>query len=175
MARQKRAMGRDKLREQRVPLCVRARMRFDGSWHDVTIGNASSRGMLLEAPLALERQTFIEVRHCDQVIVGRVVWNRGKRCGIRTQDDVDIALLAGSPSGTRRPPGIERRRSARPPVVARPRSQVHDAFEQSRLLARSFDFASILLFAVAGAAAVYHGSQQVLGDILHLVIAALDK
>ena len=50
-------------------------------WGDVCILNLSKRGMLVQAPEAPERGTYLEVRRGSKEIVARVVWSAGNRFG----------------------------------------------------------------------------------------------
>ena len=66
-------MGSVKPREERRNIFLRARLRSEHGWADVTIGNVSSRGVMLHCTAPLQRNSFIEVRHRSVCIVGRVV------------------------------------------------------------------------------------------------------
>src|SRR3569623_2056164 len=102
-----------KPREERRNSLLHARLRSDAGWSDVTIGNVSSRGMMLHSASGLQRNAFVEVRHRGVCVVGRVVWSPGVKYGVRTQDVVDVPALL-SPMPTKRPrPGEDRRRAPR--------------------------------------------------------------
>lgn len=165
-------MGAKKPREERRSAYVRARLRTDEGWSDVTIGNVSSRGMMLRCTAPLPLRTFIEVRHQGEYIVGRIVWSHGLQCGVRTQDVVDIAgllaqkqALAGQPSG-------DRRAAARGPKPVRTPS-VAETADRSRRIARLFDFAVIAAGTISAAVLVAQLSGSVLGDPLADVKNAL--
>ena len=137
-----------KPREDRRPVTVPARLRSEAGWSDVTIGNVSSRGMMLRCVAPPPQRAYIEVRHQGVCIVGQIVWISGARCGVRTQDLVDVAGLL-SQAGRRAPqPANDRRAGARPIEPPRLRSPEERA-EASRRLARMFDFA-VVAVAAAG-------------------------
>ena len=112
-------MGPVKPREERRTTFLRARIRTEHGWSDVTIGNVSSRGLMLQAGASLQRNCFIEIRHGNACIVGRIVWARGVKCGVRTQDAVDIAALLSRAPAERATPGEERRAAPRQPEARR--------------------------------------------------------
>lgn len=143
-------MGRLKTREDRRKTFLRARMRTDRGWCDVTIGNVSSRGLLLHCIAPMERNSFIEVRHRHVCIVGRIVWVGGSHCGVRTQDIIEIEELLSQAPPQRRRAGTERRftpRSIAPP----PRATAEAVADDSRRIARLFDW-SVMALAAGGAA-----------------------
>ena len=125
-----------KSREPRINVVVPARLRMGASWSDACILNVSSRGVLIHAPQPPQRGSYVELRRGDQVIIGRVMWCKGSRAGVRAQDRLQVeaivtrkaaqALRLTADNG--RP--VERRRSAR-------------AHERSRLRGRLFEFASV--------------------------------
>jgi len=133
-------------REERRKTFLRARLRSDAGWSDVTIGNVSSRGMLLHSASGLRRNAFIELRHRDACVVGRIVWSHGTTCGVRTQDAIDVpALLAQKPAKAARP-GQERRAS---PRRAAPRSPAETA-AASRRFGRAFEWTIMVTAGVTG-------------------------
>ncbi len=147
-------MGLLKPREERKPVFVRARLRTDRGWSDVTIGNVSSRGLMLQCTSPLRRNDFIEVRYQHVCVIGRIVWVGGTRCGVRTQDKVDVAGLLSRGSAKRRKPGEDRRAVVR--KVERPhRARAPaDTAESSRRMARLFDWAVVAIGGGAAAAFV---------------------
>ena len=117
-------------------MTVAARLRMGASWSDACILNVSSRGVLIHVPQPPQRGSYVELRRGNQVIIGRVMWSKGSRAGLRAQDRVPVEAILTSkasqgfrltaPGGT----PVERRRSAR-------------THEQSRSRSRAFEFASI--------------------------------
>lgn len=87
-------------------------MLTDHGWHDVTVRNVSSRGMMLQCRIPPQQKAFIEVRHRGMSIVGRVMWSSNDCFGISTQQAVVLSeLLSQAPARPRL--GTEERR-ARP-------------------------------------------------------------
>ena len=64
-------MGRQRTREQRRTVALTARLRSDDGWYDVTIGNVSSRGMMLRGRALPAKGEFIEIRQRSVVVIGR--------------------------------------------------------------------------------------------------------
>jgi hypothetical protein len=151
-----------KPREERRPAFLRARIRTDHGWSDVTIANVSSRGLMLQASAELRRNCFVEIRHGRVCMVGRIVWTQGAKCGVRTQDAVDIAALLSHPSAARASPGEERRAVARR-SPARRRPAAADIAESSRRFARVFDW-SVMVIAAGAAGAFMAQSAWVVFD-----------
>jgi hypothetical protein len=141
-----------KPREDRRTVAVPARLRSEAGWSDVTIGNVSSRGMMLRCVAPPPQRAYIEVRHQGVCVVGQVVWISGARCGVRTQDLVDVAGLLSQGARPARQPANDRRAASRPIEASRRPSPVERA-EASRRFARLFDFA-VVVAAATGAAAV---------------------
>jgi hypothetical protein len=142
-----------KPREERKTILVSARLRTERGWSDVTIANVSSRGLMLQSVAPLRRNEFIEVRYRQTCIVGRIVWAGGARCGVRTQDDVDIAALLSHAPLKKRKPGMERRAAVR---FAASRPAAERTAEASRRLARAFDWAVV---AICGSTAAAFAAQ----------------
>jgi hypothetical protein len=147
------SMGSLKPREERRKTVLRARLRTDRGWSDVTIGNVSSRGLMLQCMTPLPRNSFIEVRHRHLCIVGRIVWTHGVKCGVRTQDAVDIAGLLSQAPQKRRAPGEDRRATARDRQIRARSPEPGEIAEQSRGIARVFDWTIMVL--AAGAAGAF--------------------
>lgn len=139
-----------KPREDRRPVTVPARLRSEAGWTDVTIGNVSSRGLMLRCVAPPPRRAYIEVRHQGICIVGQVVWISGARCGVRTQDRVDVESLLkqGRPQARR---GSNDRRTASRRIEMPDQRTPSERAAASRLIARTFEFAVVT--AVAGTAA----------------------
>jgi len=159
-----------KPREQRKTLFVRARLRTEQGWSDVTIANASSRGLMLQSPVPLRCNEFIEVRYRHVCIVGRIVWAGGSRCGVRTQDSVDVAAFVSRTPAKARKHGLERRTVMR---ATAPRAATAQALEGSRRFARVFDWAVVAIGGSAAAAFVAQVAYSALDAPLARVGAAL--
>ena len=161
-----------KHREERQKVMVRARMRSGVSWHDVCVLNLSPHGVGIQAAEPPERGSYVEIRRGKQTIVARVVWAKGHRAGLRSQDVIFIpAFIAdlGRPeaqvSAIASSGFVERRQS---PRSARRR------FENSRLLARAAQFACLVLFGGAAAYTAFGAVEQALAQPLSQIGDALD-
>lgn len=127
---------------------IRARMRAGASWQDVCIVNLSKRGLGIQSASPPARGAYVEICRGSEVIVARVMWSRGHRAGLHSQDLIWVqALLCGGGGAANDsgppptcPPGVERRRRRRSA------QQRHD---RSRTLARAMELAGV---AAAGAA-----------------------
>lgn len=139
-----------KPREERKVLLLPARMIADRGWSDVTVCNASSRGMMLRCETPPVRNTFIEIRYRDACIVGRVVWSSGASFGINTQDSIDLADLLSQRSA-RASAGSNERRAK--PRIAQYSVQVRtlSTEDSSRIFARLFDWSAVAFAVAAGA------------------------
>lgn len=119
---------------------IQARMRVGASWDDACILNLSSRGMLMRAPTAPNRGSYLEIRRGNHVIVAKVVWASVDRFGVYTQDPVpaaDLIRATNSAGAAAAMPdsGLAERRTVPRPVV--PTS------EKSRWRARATEFCTI--------------------------------
>ncbi|NYT40218.1 PilZ domain-containing protein [Sphingomonas sp. R-74633] len=120
-------------RDARHSVLIRGRMRAGGPLTDVCIRNVSKNGMMLQAPEAPERGTFVEVRLPEDVVVGQVVWSSDRRFGIKTRDRVPIWRLLGKPSPVERGSGSALRIDMTRPVSGRSRGD-------ARASGRSMEF-----------------------------------
>lgn len=84
-----------KPREFRIATQIQAELRTGTGWINVTIGNISSRGVMLQCQYPPKRGTFVELRCRNTCIVARVVWSAHARCGLRTQNRIDRRALVG--------------------------------------------------------------------------------
>ena len=162
-----------KPREERKTIFVRARLRSDQGWSDVTIANVSSRGLMLQSAAGLRRNDFVEVRYRHVCIVGRIVWAGGARCGVRTQDRIDIAELLSQAPVKRRRQGEERRVSVRTIEGSRQPRAAADTAEASSRTARLFDWAIVGIGGGAAAAMVAQFAYSALDAPLGRVSLAL--
>jgi hypothetical protein len=166
-------MGSLKPREERRKTVLRARLRTDRGWSDVTIGNVSSRGLMLQCTAPLPRNSFIEVRHRHLCIVGRIVWTHGAKCGVRTQDAIDMAGLLSHAPQKRRAPGEERRATRRDRQLrARPQDPAEIA-AGSRRFARAFDWTIMVLAAGAAGAFMAQSAYAALAEPMTRVTTVL--
>lgn len=152
---------------------VRARMRSEQGWSDVTIANASSRGLMLQSTAPLQRNAFIEVRHGSVCIVGRIVWSSGPKCGVRTQDPVDVGVLLSPAPDKGHPTQAERRSAPRPSEKRRPPAD--ELAESSSRFARAFDWIVMTLLACGVGGFMAHAAWTALDAPLAQVTAALAR
>jgi hypothetical protein len=77
-------------------------MRAGTGWSDVIIGNVSRRGMMLRCPVVPKHGAVVEISYRGGAVVGRVVWSSHDRCGVRTQEPIDLMALLARQTGSRR-------------------------------------------------------------------------
>lgn len=86
-----------KPRDARKKVQLHGRLRGDYSWIDLSIRDLSRRGLMAEANNPPGRGHYIEIRRFDQVLVGRVVWQKGKRFGVILATQIDLqAVIEGT-------------------------------------------------------------------------------
>jgi hypothetical protein len=131
------------IREQRLKVLIRAKMRAGGPPTDVCIRDISSKGLMLQADAPPPRGTYIEIVGAEQTIVGRVVWAKDRRFGMHTCDPIDVsAAIRGIPA---RPSHL---RPPSRPVTLRP-ALARTNPESNRALAKVMEFVVIGGFAAA--------------------------
>ena len=148
--------GAHKPRELRRRVIVPARLRMGAFWTDARILNISSRGLMIQSSRAAQQDCLVELWKGDRVIVARVVWRKGVKAGLQSEERVpieEIVSLAQSPGLQLTPrgrPAYERRR--------RPRTN-----RNSRLRARALEFASVAIIGASLAGAAFGLIEQALG------------
>lgn len=125
---------------------------MDSCWMDACILNLSRRGMLVRAPKAPARGSYLEICRGAHVIVARVIWSTPDRFGVQTQDAVPAEELIRDPAGSSPPAkqaetGFSERRTQ-----SRPREERDEA---SRRKGRSMEFGALI--AVGAIAALLIG------------------
>lgn len=152
-------------REQRIPVSVPARLRHPSGWSDATVLNMSSNGLMFSSPVPVQRGEYIELRRGPYVIVARVAWSNGMKCGARSQNPLpvdDIVKLRPPPK--RISADIERR--------ANPR-RTSDRHGQSRLFSRYMEKTAIGLVGLVAAVSIAHSVYTVLSKPFDSVVASL--
>lgn len=152
-------------RELRTRMMVAARIGIDRRWDDVTIHNASRRGLMITTDAPLQRGAYVEIRKgVDIAMTGRVVWANGRKAGLRTQDDVDVKRLSGI-RGIAAPASrgdVDRRSTTR-------RETSRDIAERSRHAAATMQYAgiaaAIAFGAYVAASTVYERLSTITGHI----------
>lgn len=84
-------------REPRIKVLAPCYMNHRGVWAEACIHDVSSRGVLAASDKAPEAGAYVEVRRGSLVIIGRVVWRKGRFFGVRTQDRLSAQVLMGGP------------------------------------------------------------------------------
>jgi hypothetical protein len=150
---------------------LRARLRGAQGWKDACILNISVRGMMVQTASAPPRGSYVEVHRGHHLMVARVAWHKGHRCGLRCQDAIAIDALvadpedpAGAPAVSQ--PAVERRSQPRSPNLRH---------ERSREMSRAIEFAMLALLGAAGAAAAFSVVQSALASPLARVSEALGQ
>ena len=159
-------------RAPRQKVLLPARACIDGLWHDVCVLNACSRGIGLQAARPPAAGTYLEVRRGAHIVVGRVVWARGRRFGIRTQDGVTSQFLSQSPSteiasnAAGNGQHAERRASSR---------IVTCQHERSRALARAVEFGCVAGVGLIGACLIFSVMEEAVAAPFSVVRHVLDR
>ena len=156
-------------RDERHKVMIKARMRIGASWHDVCILNLSTRGVGIQAGDPPPRGSYVEIRRGAHVVIARIVWTRGHRAGLRSQDAIFVQALMNEPAAAPRPPvaegrPIERRRAPR---------TTQQRHEQSRIAARAFEFVGFALVAGALGFTAFGAVGDALAQPLSTIEAAL--
>ena len=165
------AHGRQRNREPRRPVLIRARMRLGSRWDDLCILNLSSRGLMARMKSPPAPGSFVEVRRGQHVIVARVVWTDDQKFGAHTQDSLPVGnLIADEPSAL-----AERRTHARPhPGSAkRARPRLDDRHAASRNLSRLLEYAFFMLVGISAAIGASASIQEAFASPMDAVSAAL--
>jgi hypothetical protein len=137
-----------KARAPRKKVQLHGRMRTDYDWIDLSIRDLSKRGLMAEAENPPKRGHYIEIRRFDQVLVGRVVWQNGKKFGVVLADQIDFQAVI---DGTANDRGNDRRNHATRNTDCRAR--IIDKPEDWRWLGQAFERVSVIGFG-AGAVAM---------------------
>ncbi|PAX06526.1 PilZ domain-containing protein [Sphingomonas lenta] len=163
-------------REPRVKVLVPCRMNVSGRWVDVCVHNASSRGLLVAADEAPGTGAYIDIRRGTLVIIGRVVWRKGRFFGVRTQDRLSVQALVSEPrrgphgASASSPLSEERRTQSRLAAEGRVARRV----EHSRQTSSRLQFGFLVLAAAAIAMFMADEVGLMLAQPLTAVSAALD-
>ena len=155
-----------KPRELRRRVLLRARMRSSSGWSDACILNVSSRGLLVNASQTMIEGMNVELRHREHVILARVVWRDGSRAGLQADDWVpvdEILILSQSPS-------FQLTAAGRGQVERRKQPRTHD---DSRLLGRAMEFASVAIIAITLSCGLYSLVSEVFGEPMARIRTAL--
>ena len=149
-------------REQRHPVLIPARVRWDGRWVAASIRNISSRGMMLRTGTPPPPGTYVEIQLNAGAITARSMWTFDQACGLRTQDRIDVNALKGT-----RGAAPDLKASA---AVAEARSQIRrpvarsaqEVEARSQRLSSLFQFFTIVAVGLSAAGSVAWEAYQIL-------------
>ena len=162
-----------KQREDRQKVMIRARMLSGSLWSDVCILNMSRRGVGLQCAAPPVRGSYVEIRRGGLVIVGRVVWCKGHRLGLRSQDTLQIESIVREPDlSSQRPRAAAVAEAPARDRRSRPRVRP-TAHETSRFAARSAEFGVAVAVAAFLATLVFQSVEQALATPLQRVAEAV--
>lgn len=142
-------------RELRRQVLIPCRMKSARGWGDACIHNVSSRGLMIAGDDPLVAGEYIDIRRGRQVVIGRVIWHRGRFSGIRTQDVISADALVNEPRLEGKPlssTSSDDRRDARNRLV----SEIDAArrMERSRSVSSALQFGALCLFGLVAAATI---------------------
>ena len=162
-------------REDRVKVLVPCRMKVSGTWADACIHNASSRGLLVAADDAPKTGSYVDIRRGALVIIGRVVWAKGRFFGVRTQDRISVPALVGEPrrsaaTSSASNADVERRTLSRLAAEGR----VARDLQRNRQLSSWMQFGFLAFATAAMAVIIADEVGSVLSTPLTTITAALD-
>lgn len=172
-----------KAREARRQVLISCRLQSTAGWADACIHNISSRGMMIASDAVLSPGDYIEIRRGQQVVIGRIVWQRERFSGVRTQDVINIEALVKEPRLEQRPGhGTDGERRLDMDRVSRnpsPRDRIAMEISTARRIERSqaissrLQFSALCLFGVAAAVAIAMQVAQMLGNPAQRLESAL--
>ena len=85
-----------KAREPRRRVRLHGRLRQEYDWLDISIRDLSKRGLIAEATNPPSRGHYIEIRRYDQILIGRVVWQSGRKFGVLLANPINMqAVIEG--------------------------------------------------------------------------------
>jgi hypothetical protein len=147
---------------------IRTRVRASSGWTDACILNVSSRGLLINASTAGVAPTgsTIELWHGEHVIGAEVVWRKGGRAGLRSEQRVPVEEIMALGKA----PALQLTAAEWPPAERRKRPRSH---EESRLRSRAMEFAGIAAIASCLAVSALAMVEQAFAQPLALVERAL--
>ncbi|WP_066697147.1 PilZ domain-containing protein [Sphingobium amiense] len=156
-----------KEREPRVATAIPARIRLGDQWLDATIMNVSLHGMMLRMARPPGRGSYIEIRRASTIVVGRVIWAKDGKCGIRAQDRIDISALTGdAPAAPAWKAGDADRRAVQ-------RRSIEESAAASQVWARRFQFAALIVAIVGGGFLILHSLTETFAAAMARVADAL--
>ena len=86
-------------REWRRCVRVKARIKSSDGWHNASILNVSSRGLMIHSACCSNPGREVELRGGDQVIRARVMWRKGERAGLRSDSVLPVIDIINQTEG----------------------------------------------------------------------------
>lgn len=166
-----------KPREPRRKVLIKARMRLNGGFRDVRIRDISSKGLLLEADLAPQRGTYLEVFRGRHLIIARVVWSQENRFGVLAQDRMNIEAIVSEPdrSGVRRidpTSGLPEERRSEPRLTSR---EISRRATHSRYMSAALQFVFMVMLGLSGAVTLFGVVSQSFATPMRIVSENLSE
>jgi hypothetical protein len=91
--------------DTRATAMLRARMRDSRGVRDVRVGDISPKGLLLACDKPPPRGEIVDIEVGGHHVVGEVRWVSGRRCGLRTQERINVNAIFGGKPPKKRTPG----------------------------------------------------------------------
>jgi hypothetical protein len=137
-------------REDRYDIVMPARIRWEKQWCAASVRNISRRGAMLRTVKPPPPGTYVDLELPYGIVTARSMWASGQSCGLRLQDQLDVAAILksrGRRGGLVRPAPV-----AADPKPRTSRADLRAEAERSRRRSASMQFAIVL--AVGGCVAV---------------------
>jgi hypothetical protein len=158
-----------------IPVCLRGGTGGGGGggdWCDAVIHNVSSRGLMAGCDRTPRVGSYVELRRGTLIVVGKVMWAKGRFFGLRSQDRLSVQALMAEPGKAPRLPAAN---------DAAPEAQVEARWEREARLARRVErsrafaaaFQYVVIAAVVLAMAGLGGTMVY--DALHDPLAAVER
>lgn len=165
-------------REQRFRVLAPCQMNHGGVWIDACIHDVSSRGVLVASDRAPERGAYVDIRRGSLIIIGRVIWRKGRFFGVRTQDQLSPQALLPDPRRTGRA-GLSREaasgsRQSRPHDRLVAEGRTARRVERGRHVAKFLQFGVLASVGAAAAAFLAVQAYEMLSRPLSSAGATLD-
>ena len=136
--------------KQTSAIFVPCRITAGTTWGNACIHAVGPKLVVISSTLPLPVGGYVDIRRGTLVVIGRVLWLRDDRFGIRTQDPVSATALVNEPRLAQRPAAgdqVDRRHGSR----ERPPLSLAAQAERSRRLSATLQFAALTAAASGGA------------------------
>jgi len=138
----------------------------------VSVINASRRGLGLRGRNLPSRGEYVEIRLQEGVVVGRVAWSNGVRCGIQTQDAVELRALTDIPVQRN---GSEAEAGGMRPAERSGAPRQELVFEASRSSGRMMQFGFVAMLVFGAGVYAAEAVRSALAAPLHAAEATLAR